>query len=287
MIDQSPAAYIAARRIGDATITIISEASAVGSVSLPIPEAEWRQAIPEADEHGLISLGLNLVHIQLGTASILVDTSGIDDPSSGMAQLFATWFPSFTLSPGLHAGLAQRGIHPDTITHVLITHAHADHFYGVTTERDGQRVACFPNARHLIGAGDWDRSQAQTDEALARTLGIIEQLHLLEVLHGEREVVPGVSMIPSPGETPGHSIVRVRSASQSFYYLGDLFHYACEVEHPDWMDPGRDPETMRRSRDQLMAEAAATHALVVFTHAPFPGWGRVVPTPTGFRWEWA
>ncbi len=94
MIDQSPAAYIAARRIGDATITIISEASAVGSVSLPIPEAEWRQAIPEADEHGLISLGLNLVHIQLGTASILVDTSGIDDPSSGMAQLFATWFRS-------------------------------------------------------------------------------------------------------------------------------------------------------------------------------------------------
>ncbi len=125
----------------------------------------------------------------------------------------------------------------------------------MTTERDGQRVACFPNAQHLIGAGDWDRSQAQADEALARTLGTIEQLHLLEVIHGEREVVPGVRMIPSPGETPGHSIVRVRSASQSFYYLGDLFHYACEVEHPDWMDPGRDPETMRQSRDQLMAES--------------------------------
>jgi hypothetical protein len=99
MIDQSPAAYIAARRIGDATITIISEASAVGSVSLPIPEAEWRQAIPEADELGLISLGLNLVHIQIGTASILVDSSGIDDSSSGMAQLFATWFAAFTLAP--------------------------------------------------------------------------------------------------------------------------------------------------------------------------------------------
>jgi hypothetical protein len=108
-----------------------------------------------------------------------------------------------------------------------------------------------------------------------------------EALHDEREIVPGITMIPAPGETPGHSIVRVRSAGQSFYYLGDLFHYACEVEHPDWMDPGRDPETMRRSRDQLMAEAAATHALVVFTHAPFPGWGRIVPTPTGYRWEWA
>ena len=90
MTEQPPAAYVAARRVGDATITIISEASAVRSVSLPIPEAAWRQAIPEADEHGLIALGLNLVHIQLGNASILVDSSGIDDPASGMAQLFAT-----------------------------------------------------------------------------------------------------------------------------------------------------------------------------------------------------
>jgi glyoxylase-like metal-dependent hydrolase (beta-lactamase superfamily II) len=94
-------------------------------------------------------------------------------------------------------------------------------------------------------------------------------------------------MIPAPGETPGHSIVRVRSAGQSFYYLGDLFHYSCEVEHPEWMDPGRDPATMRHSRDQLMAEAASSHALLVFTHAPFPGWGSIVPTATGYRWEWA
>jgi glyoxylase-like metal-dependent hydrolase (beta-lactamase superfamily II) len=289
MTDQPPEAYVAARHVGDATITIISEAIAVGSVNLEVPEAEWRRAIPEADMRGMISYGLNLAHIQLGDASILIDTGGIDDPSSGMAQLFATWFPSFTPSPGLHAGLTHLGIHPDAITHVLITHAHRDHFAGVTTVRDGQPVACFPHAHHLIAQGDWDpsRSQEQPDETLTRAIGTIEQLGLLEVIQDEREVVPGVTMIPAPGETAGHSIMRVRSAGQSFYYLGDLFHYACEVEHPEWMDPGRDPVMMRRSRDQLMAEAAASHALLVFTHAPFPGWGRIVPTATGYRWEWA
>src|SRR4051812_46449069 len=63
--DQPPTAYVAARRVGDATITIISEAAAVGSVGLPIPEAELRQAIPEADLRGMISFGLNLAHINL------------------------------------------------------------------------------------------------------------------------------------------------------------------------------------------------------------------------------
>ena len=32
MTQQPPAAYVAARRVGDATVTIISEAAAVGSV---------------------------------------------------------------------------------------------------------------------------------------------------------------------------------------------------------------------------------------------------------------
>jgi glyoxylase-like metal-dependent hydrolase (beta-lactamase superfamily II) len=287
MIDQSPTAYISSRRIGDATITIISEGTGIGSVNLPVPEAEWRQAIPEADARGMISVGFNLAHIQIDDTSIVIDTGGIDDPTSGMAAMLASWFPSFAPSPGLYAGLSYLGINPEAITHLLITHAHADHFAGVTTMQADQRVARFPNAHHLIAQDDWMQSPEQPDEALTRALGMIEQLGHLEVINDEHEVVPGVTMIPAPGETPGHSIVRVRSAGQSFYYLGDLFHYACEVEHPEWMDPGRDPATMRRSRDQLMAEAAASQALLVFTHAPFPGWGRIVPTATGYRWEWA
>ena len=287
MIDQPPTAYVSSRRIGETTITIISECTVMGSVNLPVPEAEWRQAIPEADARGMISVGFNLAHVQLGDKSILIDTGGIDDPTLGMAEMVASWFPSFTPSPGLYAGLSYLGIPPEAITHVLITHAHADHFAGVTTMQADQRVARFPNAHHLIAQGDWMPSQAQPDEALRRALETIEQLGHLEVINDEHEVVLGITMIPAPGETPGHSIVRVRSAGQSFYYLGDLFHYACEVEYPEWMDPGRDPVTMRRSRDQLMVEAATSQALLVFTHAPFPGCGRIVPTATGYRWEWA
>ena len=77
MTNQPPTAYVAARRVGDATITIISEAAAVGSVGLPIPEAEWRRAIPEADLRGMISFGLNLAHIQLGDASCRRDGAAV------------------------------------------------------------------------------------------------------------------------------------------------------------------------------------------------------------------
>lgn len=289
MTDQPPEAYISSRGVGNATITIISEGRIVAPVQLQVPEVEWRQAIPEADTKGMFHFGLNLAHIQLGDASILIDTGGFDDPSSGMAQTFARIFPSFTPTPGLHAGLAQLGVTPESITHVLITHAHTDHFSGVTTLGDGQLIASFPHARHLISEGDWGQrpDQDQPSQELLRGIGTIQQLGLLDVITNEHEVVPGVTIMLAPGETPGHSIVRVHSDNQSFYYLGDLFHYACEVEHPDWTDPGRKPATMRQSRERLMAEASSDDALLVFSHAPFPGWGRIVPTATGYEWEWA
>jgi hypothetical protein len=43
---------------------------------------------------------------------------------------------------------------------------------------------------------------------------------------------------------------------------------------------------MRASRARLFAEAGRDRATLAFTHAPFPGWGRVIPTGAGYRWEW-
>jgi glyoxylase-like metal-dependent hydrolase (beta-lactamase superfamily II) len=144
------------------------------------------------------------------------------------------------------------GVEPDSITHVLITHTHNDHYAGVTTQRDGRRVARFPHARHLVGHRDWkgNLERARLDSALALHLGTLDHLGLLEVVDGEHEVVSGVAMVAAPGETAGHCIVRVEGGTEACYIVGDLFHHACEV-----------------------------------THASFPGWGRIMEHGAGYRWE--
>ncbi len=106
---------------------------------------------------------------------------------------------------------------------------------------------------------------------------------MLELVDGDQEVVPNVRMIHTPGETPGHSIVRVRSAEKRFYFVGDLFHHACEIANPDWASPGR-TTVMRTSRDRLFAEASA-EATIVFAHAPFPAWGHIVAIDGGYVWK--
>jgi len=288
MAQPSPASYVSSRRIGDATVTVIND----GIIPIPVasvfppPEAEWIRAQGETDADDRLNSGQMVIHIRLGDASILIDPA-YDDPGSAWDAHFAAKWPGLTRTPGIAAGLASIGVRPEEVTHVLITHAHDDHFAGVVAERGGRNDLRFPNARHLIGRADWEgnprRDKPEYD--LAARLGAVERQGLLDLADGDREVVPGVTMLHAPGETPGHSIVRLDSGGARFYALGDLFHHPSEIIHGDWASPWVDLPTMRTSRERLIAEAVPTDATIIFTHEHFPAWGHIIAADGDYRWE--
>lgn len=273
--------FVARRQIGEAIITGISDGTGLSTIikTLEVPAELWRRQVP-VDANDELILGYNVAHIQLGSASILIDL-GFDDPPA------SSWRPPrHQRSPGVEAGLAAIGVQPAAITHVLITHAHGDHIAGGTVVRGGRRVLRFPNARHFIGRADWEGNPArqQPDSLVAIHLEPVAAAGLLEVVEREREIVPGVRMLPAPGESPGHCLIRVGSAGQTFYFLGDLFHHPCEVVNLDWVSRGRDAAAMRASRDRLVAAALAEQALLQTSHMLPPGFGRLQATATGVEW---
>jgi glyoxylase-like metal-dependent hydrolase (beta-lactamase superfamily II) len=280
--------FVDSRTIGDAVVTVISEGSFRWAPRFPVPEAEWRQAMPDADVHGRIPIDCLVAHVSLGGASIIIDP-GFDDPGSAWSEAFGARWGNFTRTQGLAAALSAAGIRAEDVTHVLITHAHEDHFAGVAVEGEGRLVPRFPRATCAIGGLDWNENPRRGDPTseLEARLGLLERDGLMKTVEGESEVAPGVTMLPTPGETPGHHAVRVRAGGETFYYAGDLFHHACEISHPDWVSPGRDPAVMRASRLHLMADAARDRATVVFSHERFPGWGRIAGTDGVYRWEHA
>jgi len=278
--------YVSVRRLGKANVTLVSEGILPWPPDLQAPEEEWRAAMPEADEDGAIPLGVHTALIQLGNATVIIDP-GYDDPGSPWDARFAAETPGMQRTPGLTTALAGLGVLPESVTHVLITHTHGDHFCGVTRQENDMLVARYPNARHVIGRGDWDNNPERDDPAsdLAQRLVLIDRLGLLDLVDVEAEVAPGVAMILAPGETAGHSIVRVRSEGSAFFYLGDLYHHSCEVAHPGWVPADRDPVAMQASRERLTTEAVPCGATLVFTHEHFPPWGRIVASGSGHRWE--
>jgi glyoxylase-like metal-dependent hydrolase (beta-lactamase superfamily II) len=283
-------AQIASRQVGEAIVTVISDGilrTAPMIAWLGQPEAEARRAMPEANAKGEMEAGMNLVHVRLGQASVLLDPGwGELDPSSWLVTDVGA-----ERSPGVQAALLDQGIQAEDITHVLISHAHADHYTGATVERAGAQMPRYPRARYLLGRADWEGNPERAIEGSEPVthLGALDQFGLLDLVDGDYEVVPGITMMHAPGESPGHSIMRVRSAGSTFFYLGDLFHHPCEVERPDWILFERTDEERRASeasRSRLLAEAADTDAVLIFTHGPFPGWGRVARTASGYQWRY-
>jgi glyoxylase-like metal-dependent hydrolase (beta-lactamase superfamily II) len=281
------ASFIDTRRVGDATVTVVSEGGLLWSPRFPIPETGWRQAMPEADADGRVWLGLNVVIIRLGDALIVVDP-GMDEPESAWQRERSRVWPDWPVrrTPGLTAALAKLAIASEDVTHVVITHPHGDHYPGIVVARADGFAPRFPRARHFLGRADWegnpDRGEPGSD--LAR-LELIDQLGLLELVDGEREIVPGVTIVPAPGESPGHCIVRLESAGEVCYVLGDIVHHACEVEHPRWCPPHADQDALLAARERIFPTIGHEGALLVTAHEPFPPWGRIIVAGDGYRWQ--
>lgn len=275
--------YIRTLQIGAATVTIINighlQMDLAAALNLPAETRSLPEAAPIAQP---VQLPVQCVYIALPQMSVLVDASRYHFPPDSPLLI-----PGYRPPPGLLAGLAELGIAPEAIAHVVITHAHFDHYNGTILEDDGAYTPAFPNARHYLGRPDWDRPETQNalrnpDSLESHTLAILYRQGLLDLVQGNRDLGQGLQIIAAPGESPGHQMVRLHSQGQTLYCLGDLYHHQVEVEHPDWMVHWADRDATSHSRQSLVAAALAENALLVATH--IPTLGRLQQTATGITW---
>lgn len=225
--------------------------------------------------------------IELDGVTTLVDAN---DYRAAVTPDSGYYTPDYTPPPPIAAQLASLGMEPGDVAHLVITHAHWDHFAGVTQAigAQGEPEPVYPRARVYLGHGDWDDAEMSAniqrpDSLEARTLGVVHARGLLELVSEEREIAPGVTIIPAPGETPGHQIVRVQSKGETLYILGDLIHHEAEASHPDWMVTWAEPGTMRASKASLFERALRENALLTAAH--IGSLGRLARTAGGVVWR--
>src|SRR5258708_24997973 len=81
------AEYVSTRRVGEAKVTVIRDATDLWIPQWQAPEVEWRRAIPEADAAGEMSFDMSVFHVALGGASVLVDLGFGDAPERYMKRV--------------------------------------------------------------------------------------------------------------------------------------------------------------------------------------------------------
>ena len=205
---------------------------------------------------------------------------------------------AFKSSNGLNGrlpiSLAAAGFDASAIDTVIISHYHGDHINGLL-KADGSLA--FPNAEILVSAAehkfwmdDGEMSRATKPRVVfgfksTRRVMTNEVLKRLCTYEWNKEVIPGVTAIGTPGHTPGHTSHVVASGSKAIYVQADVTHAPfLFARHPEWhfmldVDPAA-AETMRRKiYDMLVAD----RMLVQGFHYPFPAVGHVEKSGTGYR----
>ena len=184
------------------------------------------------------------------------------------------------------------GLDPGEITHVVFTHAHPDHLWGVLDDFD---EPFFHNATYLIGQAEWgywtDPKTVETIGENRTTFAIGAQRRLLQIedkisfFKDDEEILPGVASRACFGHTPGHMAFELRSGSESLMVVGDaIANHHVAFEQPGWISGSdQDGDMAAQARVLLLDQIATAQMPMIGFHLPYPGIGRVERTGSGFR----
>ena len=234
--------------------------------------APYKQSYPDAfdGDYMLIEIGCYL--LRSGGRTILIDTGYGEGPIEAIGGRRGE----------LMDDLAAKGIKPEEIDTVFISHLHSDHVGWNVVGPDDNPVPAFPNARYVAHQADLDHFRradiqaASTFPFMERCVESIVKLGLFDTLTGDTDLTPEVRALHTPGHTPGHMSILVASEGQEALIQGDVLVHPAQVTEDDWnchfdYDWPLSTETRRKMLDD--AEAQATP--VISCHFPAPGFGTV------------
>jgi glyoxylase-like metal-dependent hydrolase (beta-lactamase superfamily II) len=257
-----------------------------GSLVLPgdfilggMPQDEMQAIIAR---HGLptdqLTPPCNLTLLRDGTNTVLFDVGSGPDfmPSAGKVL----------------EAFDALGLSPDDVTHVMITHAHPDHIWGLLDDFD---EPLFAQATHMIGQAEFDYwMDPATFDSIgtarqAFAVGAQRRLSVLadtvQLLQDGDEPLPGITARLTAGHTPGHMAFELRSGDGAAMVVGDaLGNHHIAFERPEWVSGSdQDGERAAQTRLALLDRLAAEDIAIIGFHLPGGGIGRAERADAGYR----
>ncbi len=186
--------------------------------------------------------------------------------------------------------IAELGVALEEVDAIVQTHLHPDHV-GWLIDEDRDSVLTFPNATVYVSRTELDywlspEADPQRLEFVRRCVLPAYEADRIEPVDGEGAVSPSLTMVPTPGHTPGHSSLLIASGGERLLITGDVAYHPAHIVRPEWRTfLEYDPAEAERSRRKVAELAIARDALVTGGHFGILTLGRLRRVETGYAWE--
>ena len=180
-----------------------------------VPKPLWERKLPP-DARNRIRMGMRCLVVEHETGLVLIETGAGNKESAKFHDIYGVANAGADGRTALEDGLREAGFRPEDVALVIDTHLHFDHAGGNTyRDASGAVRLTFPRARYVVQAGEYNFATHPNERTagsyFAHNFVPVYEAGRYDLIDGEREIVHGIRVLPTPGHTPHHQgIARVR-----------------------------------------------------------------------------
>lgn len=247
-----------------------------------IPRPLWEKQNP-ADDKNRITLSTRCLLLTSPGKNVLVDTGMGDKWDDKSHNIYDIKSSAGTIE-GL---LKERGIKPEEITDVILTHLHFDHAGGATKLEGGKLVPAFPDAFYYVQKRnlDWALNPSDRDKGSYIKENFVPLLEhgVLKTVGGNAAFDEEIELLEMNGHTFGQQLVKISDGNNTFVYCGDLIPLASHTHLPYIMGYDLQPLVTLEEKKNILSRAAEENWKLIFEHDPFSAYATVMVSEKGFK----
>ena len=244
-----------------------------------VPKPLWeRRIVP--DDRNRIQLGMRCLLIEHESGLVLIDTGAGNKENEKFHDIYGVQNAGENGATQLEDGLRDLRVQPSDVALVINTHLHFDHAGGNTTRTaDGRVIPTFPKARYVVQKGEYDYATHTNERTSAsyfpHNFAPVMDAGRFDLVGGEKEIVKGIRVMPTPGHVPHHQGIRLESDGEVAFYLGDLAPTTSHLPLPWIMGYDVEPLVTLETKRRVLGQAATEDWLMIFEHDASTPWTHI------------